>query len=130
MSGGSSLYQNEILETVFRVFPIRVGMVGSLPTSRTFALSLPHLEKFPPLKFNSPTKKQFPCYNPIKTSFLPVVSAPVVFNFIIRGGSRNAATSKMELFLIIVNVLQQSELHLGCCSSPRSASDTLCTHRS
>ena len=32
----------------------------------------------------------------------------------IRDGSRAAATSKMELFVIIVN--------LGCCSSPRSAS--------
>ena len=33
-----------------------------------------------------------------------------------RDGSRTAATSKMELFVKI-------ELHLGCCSSPRSTSD-------
>ena len=46
-----------------------------------------------------------------------------------RGGSRTAATSKMELFVIIVNGFQleavnyyHKELHLGCCSSPRSAS--------
>ena len=34
-----------------------------------------------------------------------------------RGGSRTAATSKMELFVTIVNDFQ-----LQCCSSPRSAS--------
>ena len=44
-----------------------------------------------------------------------------------RGGSRTAATPKVELFVIIVNGLKpltyyQKELHLGCCSSPRSAS--------
>ena len=33
-----------------------------------------------------------------------------------RGGSKAAATSKMEHFVIA--------LHLGCCSSPRSASDS------
>ena len=48
-------------------------------------------------------------------------------NFMIfRGGSRAAATSKMERFVIIVNGLANSyhkALHLGCCSSPRSASD-------
>ena len=33
-----------------------------------------------------------------------------------RGGSRAAATSKMECFY-------HKALHLGCCSSPRSASD-------
>ena len=37
---------------------------------------------------------------------------------IIRGGSRTAATSKMQIFLII-------KLDLGCCSSPRSASDNI-----
>ena len=36
----------------------------------------------------------------------------------LRGGSRAAARSKMERFLIIVKKV----LHLGCCSSPRSAS--------
>ena len=39
-----------------------------------------------------------------------------------RGGSRTAATSKMEHFVIIVNYYHKV-LHLGCCSSPRSASD-------
>ena len=34
----------------------------------------------------------------------------------VRGGSRCDATSKMEHFVIIVKAL-----HLGCCSSPRSA---------
>ena len=38
----------------------------------------------------------------------------------IRGGSRAAATSKMECFLIIVNGFQRL---LGCCSSPRSTSE-------
>ena len=41
---------------------------------------------------------------------------------IIRGGSRAAATFKMERFMIIVNYYHKV-LHLGCCSSPRSASD-------
>ena len=36
-----------------------------------------------------------------------------------RGGSGAAATSKMKRFVIIVNG------HLGCCSSPRSASEYL-----
>ena len=43
-----------------------------------------------------------------------------------RGGSRTAATSKMKHFVIIVNgkkpLTYHKELHLGCCSSPRSAS--------
>ena len=39
-----------------------------------------------------------------------------------RGGSRAAATSKMECFVIIVNSFQSltvitKALHLGCCSS-------------
>ena len=40
-----------------------------------------------------------------------------------RGGSRTAATSKMERFMIMeaVNYYHKA-LHLGCCSSPRSAS--------
>ena len=38
-----------------------------------------------------------------------------------RGGSRTAATSKMERFVIIVNGFRA--LHLGCCNSPRSASE-------
>ena len=44
----------------------------------------------------------------------------------IRAGSRTTATSKMEHFVIIVNGWKPNyyhkELHLGCCSSPRSAS--------
>ena len=42
-----------------------------------------------------------------------------------RGGSRAAATSKMERFVIIVNGWKHyhKALHLGCCSSPRSASE-------
>ena len=40
---------------------------------------------------------------------------------IVRGGSRTAATSKMERFVIIVNGFHEG-LHLGCCSSPRSVS--------
>ena len=45
----------------------------------------------------------------------------------IRGGSRTVATSKMERFVIIVNGWKQNgyylkALHLGCCSSSKSAS--------
>ena len=52
-----------------------------------------------------------------------------------RGGSRTAATSKMERFVMIVNgwkpltIITKSyhkALHLGCCSSPRSASGNGC----
>ena len=52
-----------------------------------------------------------------------------------RGGSRTAATSKMERFVMIVNgwkpltIITKSyhkALHLGCCSSPRSASGSGC----
>ena len=39
----------------------------------------------------------------------------------LRGGSRTAATSKMERFVIIVNDYHKA-LHLGCCSNPRFAS--------
>ena len=39
----------------------------------------------------------------------------------LRGGSRAAATSKMECFVKAVNYYHKA-LHLGCCSSPRSAS--------
>ena len=38
----------------------------------------------------------------------------------VRGGSRAAATSTMERFVIIVNY--HKALHLGCCSSLRSTS--------
>ena len=41
-----------------------------------------------------------------------------------RGGTRTAATSKMERFVITVNGFYYPKaLHFGCCSSPRSASD-------
>ena len=42
------------------------------------------------------------------------------FEFQFRGGSRTAATSKNERF-VIINYYHKA-LHLGCCSSPRSAS--------
>ena len=46
-----------------------------------------------------------------------------------RGGSRTAARSKMERFVITVNGFQPltlitKTLHIGCCSSPRSASES------
>ena len=52
----------------------------------------------------------------------------------LRGGSRTAATSKIELFVVIVNSLKSviyyhKELHFGCCSSTRSASGTHLTWR-
>ena len=50
---------------------------------------------------------------------------PLQMYLVIRGGSRTATTSKMEHFVIIVNGLlnyYHKVLHLGCCSSPRSAS--------
>ena len=40
-----------------------------------------------------------------------------------RGGSRAAATSKMECFRLEAVNYYHKALHLGCCSSPRSASD-------
>ena len=51
--------------------------------------SFPRLEKFLPPNFYSntdqrltpPTKEQFSCYNPIKTSLLAVVIAPVPLLF-------------------------------------------------
>ena len=45
----------------------------------------------------------------------------------VRGGSRAATTSKMER-LEAVNYYHKV-LHLGCCSSPRSASDSLLSSR-
>ena len=55
--------------------------------------------------------------------FMAIHSLP--FHMYIRGGSRTAATSKMERFVIIVNGAvnyYHKALHLGCCSSPRSVS--------
>ena len=71
-----------------------------------------------------------------------VLGVPKNFSKLTRGGSRAAATSKMECFAIIVNGFQpltiitkhsildvavavnyyHKALHLGCCSSPRSVS--------
>ena len=50
----------------------------------------------------------------------------VIACYCIRGGSRTAATSKIERFVVIVNGFQPltiitRALHLGCCGSPRSA---------
>ena len=52
-----------------------------------------------------------------------------VFRTSSRGGSRTAASSKMKRFVIIVFGWMEEAvsyyhkaLHLGCCSSPRSAS--------
>ena len=46
----------------------------------------------------------------------------IVFIVVCRGGFKTAATSKMKHFVIIVNRYYHKELHLECCSSPRSAS--------
>ena len=43
-----------------------------------------------------------------------------------RGGSRAVETSKMECFVEAVNYYNKA-LHLGCCSSPRSASGQYCS---
>ena len=52
----------------------------------------------------------------------------ISLNATLRGGSRTTATSKMERFVIIVRLpavnYYHKALHLGCCSSPRSASDS------
>ena len=39
-----------------------------------------------------------------------------------RGGSRTAAASKMERFVIIICGNNHKTLHLGCCKSPKCAS--------
>ena len=46
-------------------------------------------------------------------------------NIKIRGRSRIAATSKMELFVIMLEAVNyyHKVLHVECCSSPRSASE-------
>ena len=57
------------------------------------------------------------------SSKLFVVKSIVTQLKFIRGGSRTAATSKMEPFVTPVNVnYYHKALHLGCCSSPRSPS--------
>ena len=57
--------------------------------------------------------------------FLVVVNPGQVTNFKCRGGSRAAATSKMERFVIVALrfITYHKVLHFGCCSSPRSASE-------
>ena len=61
----------------------------------------------------------------ISRSYLILVLAQIT---IPRGRSRAAATSKMERFVIIVNGLAvncyHKAIHLRCCSSPRSDSDS------
>ena len=48
---------------------------------------------------------------------------------ILRDGSRTAAISKME-HVVIIELCNNyhKELHLGCCSSPRFASNTVCSN--
>ena len=67
-------------------------------------------------------------YQPVRNRnwWSEIVSGSVCITVrIIRGGSRTAATSKMERFVIIVNAVNyyHKALHLGCFNSPRSASD-------
>ena len=52
-----------------------------IPSSARALDSLPPPRKMPSINFYPPTKQQFSCYNPIKTSFLAVVVAPVPFPF-------------------------------------------------
>ena len=56
---------------------------------------------------------------PFSIQCVRIISWMVLFplNAVIRGGSRFAAPSKMECF-----VIKHKALHLGCCSSPRSVS--------
>ena len=74
------------------------------------------------------TTVEFSLFLPL--SFPPSSCIHVFFMFINhRGASRTAATSKMERFVIIVNGFQPltnyyKALNLGCCSSPRSASES------
>ena len=51
-----------------------------------------------------------------------MLTVVILISFTVRGGSRTAATSKMELFLII-SINYHKELYFGCCSSSRYASD-------
>ena len=54
------------------------------------------------------------------------------FVTMLKGGSRTAATSKIEHFVITVNgwnpLTVTTKLHLGCCSSPTSTSDVHSLH--
>ena len=58
----------------------------------------------------------------LKLSFFILILSTARHDANIRGGSRTAATSKMECFVITVNYYHKV-LHLGCCSSPRSDSE-------
>ena len=46
----------------------------------------------------------------------------VLMGSLYRGGSSTAATFKVKRFVIIVNGWKPLNLHLECCSSPRSTS--------
>ena len=72
-----------------RVFP-NAGGIGGISPPLAKNLLIPSFPgKIPPTKFLfpsyqrliSPTTEQFSCYNPIKTSFLAVVIAPIPFLF-------------------------------------------------
>ena len=67
------------------------------------SLPFPYQEKSPPVDSVSPTnKKQFSCYNPIKTSFLAVVIAPVPFLFylhtLVHTGHTNCDFNQCSIF--------------------------------
>ena len=72
-----------------RVFPNAVGIGGISPPLAKNLLIPSFPGKIPPTKFLfpsyqrliPPTTEQFSCYNPIKTSFLAVVIAPIPFLF-------------------------------------------------
>ena len=81
---------------------------------------------YPPCRLNKRTicciAGRFKCY------FLSKFKGKVIPTLLnaSRGGSRTAATSKMERFVVIVNGYYHKALHLGSCSSSRSASGILC----
>ena len=80
------------------------------------------------LRSTLPTKfdASFICIDPL------IANRKTIFKYSdqVRGGSKTAATSKMEHFVILVNGWKplnycHKALYLGCCSSPRSASAKL-----
>ena len=60
-----------------------------IPSSAQALNSLPPLGKIPPTPSPSHKQQQFSCYNPINTSFLAVVVAPVPFPFFFHAGHTN-----------------------------------------
>ena len=58
----------------------------------------------------------------LKSTLISRVNEVLTFGQGRGGGSRIAATSKMEFFVIILCDYYHKQLHLGWCSSPRSAS--------